>query len=953
MSDQNTNQASGFDVFQTFQTFEMPTTSIVFEPEALSQPETVKQPEESRQEVAEAPADEPLIVDDIVEGEPAGLVEESTPEPVAEEAAAEEPAAEEPVAEVPVVEELAAEKSPAEEVPVEVEEVASEQRVVAELNVEEPVVEVEPEEFVAIERAELPVEAVEAAVEPVGPTVAESTVPEPAPEAQVVAQQNAAPPTVVKVHNGAVTVQRRPEDNPVQPASAVAEAVTPASDESQTVEIEASTESAKVEVRQSEPVVEAASQPVEVVAQAPDPQATPVSEPSAETTTPQTPKSAVATNPAPQPVVASAMASETPRAYGKADNEVNNQGAAMRQASEVNSGQPKSASTDQKPRVPGEVTFRDLPLHEDVQRAIEQSGYEKPTDIQAQIIPHVLEGRDVLAQSQTGTGKTAAFALPVLSNIDTGPRQPPQVLVLAPTRELAIQVAKSFSTYASCMPRFGVAAIYGGQDYGIQLRALRDGVQVVVGTPGRVIDHIKRGTLDLSNIKCLVLDEADEMLNMGFLEDVQFVLDQTPAGRQVALFSATLPPPIRTIAQRYLSDPTRITIKKKTMTADSIRQRALFVPPRDKVETLIRILEVEETDGVIVFTKTREATVSVAEQLSKAGLNAIALNGDMAQRVRERTIDQLKSGHLDILVATDVAARGLDVNRISHVFNYDMPQDTESYIHRVGRTGRAGRKGEAVIFLTNNQRGKLRMIERATKQPIEVVQPPTADEINAKRIERFTQQITDVTAEADLTIFKDMISKYAEESGKPLEMIAAALAHIAQQGRPFFMKDRPARKRNERDDRGGRERFERGNERSGGRSQFSDRPSRPSGGGRQLGPPEPGMDRYRIEVGWQDGVKPGNIVGAVANEGGIDGDNIGPISIHDEFSTIDLPTGMPRDVFQTLQQTRVAGKQLRLSASRGEQSSPPRRNQGYQGGKPGGFRGKSSGNFSKGRKFRK
>ncbi len=441
---------------------------------------------------------------------------------------------------------------------------------------------------------------------------------------------------------------------------------------------------------------------------------------------------------------------------------------------------------------------------------------------------------------------------------------------------------------------------------------------------------------------------------MGFLEDVQFVLDQTPAGRQVALFSATLPPPIRNIAQRYLNDPTRITIKNKTMTADSIRQRALFVPPRDKIETLVRILEVEETDGVIVFTKTREATVSVAEQLNGAGLSAVALNGDMAQRVRERTIEQLKSGQLDILVATDVAARGLDVTRISHVFNYDMPQDSESYIHRIGRTGRAGRKGEAVIFLTNNQRGKLRMIERATRQPIEVVQPPSADDINAMRVKRFTQRITDVTAEADLTIFKDIINNYATESGKPMDMIAAALAHIGQQGRPFFMKDRPARKRNERDDRrddrGGRERFERD-----GRNRFDERPGRPSGGeGRRLGPPEPGMDRYRIEVGWRDGVKPGNIVGAVANEGGIDGDNIGPISIHDEYSTIDLPTGMPHEIFRTLQQTRVAGKQLRLSASRDQHSSPPRRNQGYRGGKPtGGPRGKASGKFSKGRKFRK
>ncbi len=566
------------------------------------------------------------------------------------------------------------------------------------------------------------------------------------------------------------------------------------------------------------------------------------------------------------------------------------------------------------PADPGFATF---PLRSEVLQAIKKSGYDTPTAIQAEIIPYMLAGRDVLAQSQTGTGKTAAFALPILTTIDVK-KSHPQVLVLAPTRELAIQVAKSFSTYGANVPGFAVVAIYGGQDYEPQLKQLRRGVQVVVGTPGRVIDHVNRGTLDLSKLDCLVLDEADEMLNMGFLEDVQFVLEKTPSSRQVALFSATLPGPIRKIADEYLNDPARITIKKKTATAESIRQRALFVSPRDKMDALVRLLEVEETDGVIVFTKTKDATISVAEGLSREGLSAVALNGDMPQKVRERTISQLKNGKLDILVATDVAARGLDVPRISHVFNFDLPHDSESYIHRVGRTGRAGRDGEAIIFLTNAQRSKLRHIERTTKQPIEVVGIPTAKEINAKRVKRFGQQITDTAADKDLTHFKDLIASFAEESGKPLEMIAAALAEIAQQGRPFLMKDRPATARSaHRDDNFDRgDHFDRGDRQDGSH----DRGGKPP---RQLGPPREGMVRYRIDVGWQDGVKPGNIVGAVANEAGIEGQYIGPINIRNEFSTIDLPEGMPSDIYQKLRKTWVSGKRLNLEVSRDTDGGSP------------------------------
>jgi len=583
----------------------------------------------------------------------------------------------------------------------------------------------------------------------------------------------------------------------------------------------------------------------------------------------------------------------------------------------------RSIATESETVSNDEPGFSAIGLRPEVLQAVLNSGYTTPTEIQAEIIPHMLAGRDVLAQSQTGTGKTAAFALPILSTIDMHVREP-QVLVLAPTRELAIQVSRSFSTYGANLDRFEVVAIYGGQDYEPQLRQLRRGVQVVVGTPGRVIDHVNRGTLDLSRLKCLVLDEADEMLNMGFLEDVQFVLEKTPDERQVALFSATLPGPIRDIADEYLSDPARITIKKKTATADSIRQRALFVPPKEKINALVRLLEVEETDGVIVFTKTKDATISVAESLVREGLSAVALNGDMPQKVRERTISQLKSGKLDILVATDVAARGLDVPRISHVFNYDLPHDSESYIHRVGRTGRAGRNGEAIIFLTNAQRNKLRLIERTTKQPIEIIDVPTSKQINAMRVQRFTQTITDVSAEKDLTLFKEMISAYAEETGKPLEMIAAALAEIAQQGRPFLMKDRPAGKRAQ--DSGRREEFHDRGDRSGDRKDRGGNAGRPP---RQLGPPEAGMVRYRIDVGWNDGVKPGNIVGAVANEAGIEGQYIGPISIRNEFSTIDLPEGMPEDIYQKLRKTWVSGKRLNLEVSRGDEEQSQRR-----GGRP-------------------
>lgn len=556
------------------------------------------------------------------------------------------------------------------------------------------------------------------------------------------------------------------------------------------------------------------------------------------------------------------------------------------------------------------LLFRDLPLSDDVQLAVQMAGYLTPTDVQAQIIPHMLAGQDVLAQSQTGTGKTAAFALPILSRLEMSAGAAPQVLVLAPTRELATQVAESFKSYGACMPKLRIAAIYGGADYDPQLRALRKGVHVVVGTPGRVLDHIKRGTLSLDSIRCLVLDEADEMLNMGFLEDVEFVLENSPAEKQIALFSATMPPQIRRIAEQHLKDATTVTIDRKAMTSESIEQRCVFVNEGDKPEMLARMLEVEDTDGVIVFTKTKDSTVAVAERLCALGLSAAALNGDLPQARRQRTVDQLKSGQLNILVATDVAARGLDVQRISHVFNYDLPHDSESYVHRIGRTGRAGRSGVAVIFLTFRQRGKLRLIERVTNGSITVVEPPRSREINLKRIERFKAQVVKTLNSADMGVYKKMVEEVAAETEQPMEMVAAAFAKLARGDQPLLVSDLPKAAsfdspRGERDSR-----RERGN---GDGRDFRDDGRREGGAGRRpSGPPRQGMERYQIEVGRVDGVRPANIVGAIANEAGISGSDIGSIDIRGNYSTIDLPEGMPKDVYQLLQKTWVSGKQLRI-----------------------------------------
>ncbi len=570
-----------------------------------------------------------------------------------------------------------------------------------------------------------------------------------------------------------------------------------------------------------------------------------------------------------------------------------------------------------------ENPWKRLGIHPKLVKAVKKAGYDAPSEVQAKVIPLMLEGRDVIAQSQTGSGKTAAFALPILSSIDMDQRSV-RALVLTPTRELAIQVAEAFEKYAVKQKRCEVLAVYGGQDYLPQRRALERGSQVVVGTPGRVIDHIKRGNLKLDDIECLVLDEADEMLNMGFLEDVEFVVAQMPETRQVTMLSATMPGPIRDIADNYLVDPATVRVKRKQMTAESITQRAVIVPPKDKAFVLGKFLEHEPIDGVIVFTKTKDATVRLAEQLGRNGFSAAALNGDMPQKVRERTVEQLKAGNLDILVATDVAARGLDVKRVSHVFNFDFPHDSESYIHRIGRTGRAGREGNAIIFLTPAQRRKLKIIERATKRTIEIVEAPTADMINARRVERLKQQITETAANTDLQLFKELVIDQVKTSELSMETVAAALIHIGQKGRPFLLKERPTKTKEPRE-RGKDRDFDRPHNRKGEKS-FNDSKKQH----RKLGPPEPGMTRYRIEVGRNDGVAPRNIVGAVANEAGIESEFIGPIKIYPHFSTVDLPEGMPKDIYRTLQRTWVSGKQLQIRPDRhpDERSERPYKGKG-------------------------
>jgi ATP-dependent RNA helicase DeaD len=461
---------------------------------------------------------------------------------------------------------------------------------------------------------------------------------------------------------------------------------------------------------------------------------------------------------------------------------------------------PDRMSTD-----PAPVTvFADFALPQPLLRALADVGYESPSPIQAATIPPLLAGRDVLGQAQTGTGKTAAFAVPALARLDPAARKP-QVLVLAPTRELAIQVAEAFQKYATHLPGFQVLPIYGGQGYGLQLAALKRGVQVIVGTPGRVIDHLDRGTLDLSELRTLVLDEADEMLRMGFIDDVEAVLKKTPETRQVALFSATMPSQIKRIAQTYLKDPVEVAIKSQTTTAANIRQRVWMVSGTNKLDALTRILEAEPFDAMIVFARTKLGTQELADRLAARGFAAAAINGDLDQKQREKTIQSLKDGRIDILVATDVAARGLDVERISHVLNYDIPYDTESYVHRIGRTGRAGRSGEAILFAAPRERGMLGAIERATRQKIEPMQLPSVETVNERRVGKFMDRITGALESPDLALYRDLVERYEREHNVPAAEIAAALARVVQGDTPLLIAAPPPRK--DRDEgRGPRER---------------------------------------------------------------------------------------------------------------------------------------------------
>jgi ATP-dependent RNA helicase DeaD len=645
-------------------------------------------------------------------------------------------------------------------------------------------------------------------------------------------------------------------------------------------------------------------------------------------------------------------------------------------------------------------------------QALANLGYEAPTPIQAATIPALLAGSDLLGQAQTGTGKTAAFALPVVSKIDLG-RAQPQALVLVPTRELAIQVAEAFQKYAAYMQGFHVLPVYGGQSYTPQIKGLKRGAHVVVGTPGRIMDHMKRGTLDLSGLSTLVLDEADEMLQMGFVDDIEWILQQTPPTRQVALFSATLPGAIRKIAQRHLRSPAEITIQSKTSTAANIRQRYWLVSGLHKLDALTRILEAEAFDAMLIFVRTKLETVDLSERLQARGFDAAALNGDIPQQQRERTIHALKAGKTDIVVATDVAARGLDVERISHVVNYDVPYDSESYIHRIGRTGRAGRSGEAILFIAPRERNMLRIIERATRQRIDQMNLPSIEDVNEQRVARFKQRITAALESGESKAFREIIEQVEREQNVPAIEIAAALASLLQGGAPLLLAERPEegrwdpqRPRAERADgegserrsrkpgraekqerrkerfgaqegkgghRGQRDRVEtaprqegqhagaehappretreprhdrverRGEsadrfERRGDTPDSSERSAKPSerpasqpehepAGHKDAGEAPPRKrkggskdltyETFRIEVGHVHGVKPGNIVGAIANEAGLEGRHIGHVDIREDHSFVDLPEGMPKEIFRSLKKVRVVGRELQIALAHG------------------------------------
>ncbi len=548
---------------------------------------------------------------------------------------------------------------------------------------------------------------------------------------------------------------------------------------------------------------------------------------------------------------------------------------------------PVSESSATTPR------FDELGLDPKVERVLRDVGYETPSPIQAEAIPPLLAGQHVVGLAQTGTGKTAAFALPILSRIDMS-QTLPQVLVLAPTRELALQVSEAFGRYAAHLKGLHVLPVYGGQGYGVQLSALRRGVHVVVGTPGRVMDHLEKGTLDLSQLRFVVLDEADEMLNMGFAEDVETILAGTPENKQLALFSATIPPQIRRIIKKYAPGATEISVKSSSGTASNVTQRYLKVAHPQKLDALTRILEVENFDGMIIFVRTKHATEDLAERLRARGFSAAAINGDVAQVQRERTIDQLRKGKLDILVATDVAARGLDVDRISHVINHDIPTDTESYVHRIGRTGRAGRSGEAISFVTPRENYLLRAIEKANRTTLTQMNLPTVEDVNAFRVQKFTESIGKALADPQLAVFRELVQSYEQEHDVPAHDIAAAIAVLAQDGEPLFIEDSPEPPAHER-----RERRE----------------------------PASGLVRWRIAVGKRHRVEPRQIVGALANEGGLKRSDFGRIDIKPNFSLVELPPVLSAETLGKLAETRISGILIDLQLDKGPapRSGPPKR----------------------------
>jgi len=562
------------------------------------------------------------------------------------------------------------------------------------------------------------------------------------------------------------------------------------------------------------------------------------------------------------------------------------------------------------------LQFSDLGLDNSILSTINELGYEQPSPIQAQSIPLLMAGKNLLGVAQTGTGKTAAFALPLLSKLDMR-QSAPQVLVLTPTRELAIQVAEAFQTYARGIKGFHVLPVYGGQDMGGQLRALKRGAHVVVGTPGRIMDHLRRQSLDLGQVRAVVLDEADEMLRMGFIDDVETILAETPDSAQRALFSATMPSQIQRIANKYLGDAEQVHIASKTRTVERIRQRYLTVNGNEKLDALTRILEVEDFDGMLVFVRTKSTTVELAEKLEARGFSAAGLNGDLNQQLRERTIQRLKDKKLDIVVATDVAARGLYVERISHVVNFDIPYDTEAYVHRIGRTGRAGRTGEAILFVTHREKRLLRSIEKSTGQTIEAMVLPGSQEVSSRRIENFRNRLVETLETENISKFKQLLSDLSTEQSLELLDVAAAMVFLLQQERPLFpsMKalsaERPEKR--ERDDRPERK----------ARVEHSDRKDRPKREHKNNFDADVPMEKYRLEVGREHGVQPKDIVGAIANEADIDSQFIGRIDIFESYTTVDLPSGMPRELLQFMKKVRICQQPINMQLA-GESTEAPR-----------------------------